>query len=143
MANFTDEGVSVELAFLVVVHLDTRLVVVDTFGDHAVSGETLEQLLFADIFGQRFHVDGRVDSLLRLFVLLLLRILLRMSSVVVYQIQSMMQRWSNVHVRLRQPCASWSDPRLARHRRHPAFCMLRAAALQALHPSISHKGQKC
>jgi hypothetical protein len=76
VAKFTNEGVSVKFAVLVVVHLDTRLVVVDAFGDHAVSGETIEQLLFVDVLGKRFDVDGRVDALLRLFALLLLRSLL-------------------------------------------------------------------
>jgi hypothetical protein len=83
VANFTNEGVSIKFAVLVVVHLDTRLVVVDAFGDHAVSREALEQLLFTDVFGQRFHVDGGVDALLRLFALLLFRILLRMKSVAI------------------------------------------------------------
>jgi hypothetical protein len=83
VANVTNEGVSVKFAVLVVVHLDTRLVVIDAFGDHAVSREALEQLLFVDVFGQRFDVDGRVDALLWLFALLLLRILLRMRSVAI------------------------------------------------------------
>jgi hypothetical protein len=83
VANFTNEGVSIKFAVLVVVHLDTRLVVVDTLGDHAISREALEQLLFTDVFGQRFHVDGGVDALLRLFALLLFRILLRMRSVAI------------------------------------------------------------
>jgi hypothetical protein len=82
--EITNEGVSVKVAVLVVVHLDTRLVVVDAFGDHTVSGETIVQLLFIGVFGKRFDVDGRVDALLRLFVLLLLCSLLRMRSVVIH-----------------------------------------------------------
>jgi hypothetical protein len=84
VAKFTNEGVSVEVAVLVVIHLDTGLVVVDAFGDHAVSGETLEQFLLVDVFGKRLDVDGCVDALLRLFALLLLRSLLRMKSVVIH-----------------------------------------------------------
>ena len=82
MAKFTNESVSVKVTVLVVVHLDTRLVVVDAFGDHAVAGETVEQFLLVGVFGKRFDVDGRVDALLRLFALLLLRSLLRTMSVV-------------------------------------------------------------
>lgn len=83
VAKLTNEGVSVKVAVLVVVHLDTRLVVVDAFGDHAVAGETVEQFLLVGVFGKRFDVDGRVDALLRLFALLLLCSLLRMKSVVI------------------------------------------------------------
>jgi hypothetical protein len=87
VAKYTNEGVSVKFAVLVVVHLDTRLVIIDTFGDHAVSREALEQLLFSGVSGQRFDVDGRVDALFRLFLLLLFRILLHMRLVVIHRSQ--------------------------------------------------------
>ena len=83
MANFTNEGVSIKFAVLVVVHLDTRLVVIDAFGNDAVAREALEQLFLINILGKRSDVDCRVDALLRLFALLLFRILLRMRSVAI------------------------------------------------------------
>jgi hypothetical protein len=83
VAKFTNEGVSIKVAVLVVIHLDTGLIVVDAFGDYAVPGETFEQFLLVDVFGKRLDVDGCVDALLRLFALLLLRSLLRMKSVVI------------------------------------------------------------
>jgi len=42
VANLTYERVSVEFAVLVVVHLDTRLVVIDALGNDAEAGEDLE-----------------------------------------------------------------------------------------------------
>ena len=76
MANLTYERVSVKFAVLVVVHLDTRLVVIDAFGNDAVARETLEQLFLINILGKRSDVDCCVDALLRLLVLGLLCVFL-------------------------------------------------------------------
>jgi hypothetical protein len=80
VANLTYEGVSVEFAFLVVVHLNARLVVIDTFGNDTEAREALEQFFFVDILGKGSDVDRCVDALSRLFVLCLLCIFLKSRS---------------------------------------------------------------
>lgn len=67
----TDEGVSVEVAVLVVVHFDARLVVVDALGDDAETREKSEELVLLGVFGERCNVDGCVDALFGLALLLL------------------------------------------------------------------------
>ena len=76
MAKLTYERVSIELAFLVVVHLDTRLVVIDTFGNDTEAREALEEFFLINILGKRSDVDCCVDALLRLLVLGLLCVFL-------------------------------------------------------------------
>ena len=76
MANLTYQGVSVEFAVLVVVHLDARLVVVDAFGNDTEAREALKEFLLVNVLGQRCDVDGCIDALSRLFVLRLLCIFL-------------------------------------------------------------------
>lgn len=76
MANLTYECVSVEIAVIVVVHLDARFVVVDAFGNDTEAGEALEQFFLVHILGERSDVDRCVDALSWLLILLLLCILL-------------------------------------------------------------------
>lgn len=74
--NLTYECVSVEVAVLVVVHLDTRLVVVDAFGNDTEAREALKQFFLINILGERSDIDCCVDALLRLLVLGFLCVLL-------------------------------------------------------------------
>jgi len=80
VANLTYQGVSVEFAVLVVVHLDARLVVVDAFGNDTEAREALEEFLLVNVLGQRSDVDRCVDALSRLLVLRLLCIFLKIRS---------------------------------------------------------------
>jgi len=52
VANLTYERVSVELAFLVVVHLNTRLIVIDAFGNDTEAREALEEFFLINILGK-------------------------------------------------------------------------------------------
>lgn len=80
MALLTDQSIAVEFAVFVVVHLDTRLVVIDTLCNDTKAGEACEELIFVNIVRQRRDVDGGVDTLARLLVLLLLRVFLQIVS---------------------------------------------------------------
>ena len=81
MANLTYERVSVEFAVLIVVHLDTRLVIVDAFCNNTEAREALEEFFLVDILGERSDVNCRVDALPRLLVLGFLCVFLESGSV--------------------------------------------------------------
>jgi hypothetical protein len=76
VANLTNECISVEFAVLIFVHLDTRFVVVDAFGNDTEAGERLVQFFLVNILWKTSNVDRGVDALF-LLVLLLLCILLQ------------------------------------------------------------------
>jgi hypothetical protein len=78
--NLTNERISVELAVLILVHLDTGFVVVDAFSDDTEAGECLVQFFLVNILRKTGDVNRGVDALL-LLVLLLLCVLLREGSV--------------------------------------------------------------
>jgi hypothetical protein len=76
VANLTNERVSVEFAFLIFVHLDTRFVVVDAFSNDTETSEHLVKFFLVDVLWETSDVDRGVDALF-LLVLLLLCVLLR------------------------------------------------------------------
>ncbi len=67
----TDECFALEVPFFVRVQLDTRCIAVQTLGDHAIAREYLMEFLDIDIVRKGGDVDGGVNALLRLGLLLL------------------------------------------------------------------------
>ena len=97
MANLTYERVSVKFAVLVVVHLDTRLVVIDALGNDAEAGEDLEQFFLVNVLGKRSDVNCCVDALPRLVVLGFLCVLLESRSV---GLGSQTQQWIDIQTHI-------------------------------------------
>ena len=68
MESLTYQSIAFEVAFIVSVELDSRLVVVGTFSDHAVLAENIVNLLLGGIKWQRRDIDSCVLALLARFV---------------------------------------------------------------------------
>ena len=53
VALLTDQSIAVEPAVFVVIHLDTRLVVIDTLCNDTKAGKAFKELIFINVVRQR------------------------------------------------------------------------------------------